>query len=303
MRKTQLDRAFAEKFASDERFAECFLHVAKRGDCILGGCDAEQCSCTVRRTREKPQHCAGDDAERAFATDKELLPIVSGVVFAQRAHSVGDRPVGEHDLQTEHESAHRAVSQYRRAAGVCCDQSTDLGGAFCGKREWKESVGALSSGLYVSQHAARVNGHREAGRIERAYATHAREAEHDRAVKTERRRTRSEAGVTALRDDRSAGIDAGAHASSERSGVARARNGKCRAGKCATPIGYIRCNVGGFGEQAARTADRGELIEHARVHACCARCASLALTRRTIASLYGVGMPVRRPNATTAPLM
>ena len=35
----------------------------------------------------------------------------------------------------------------------------------------------------------------------------------------------------------------------------------------------------------------------------CASSVSRALIKRTIASLYGVGVPVRRPNATTAPLM
>ena len=44
----------------------------------------------LARPREELQHRRGDDAERAFGADEELLQVIAGVVLAQRAQAVPD---------------------------------------------------------------------------------------------------------------------------------------------------------------------------------------------------------------------
>ena len=69
--------------------------------------------------RKETERCRGHDAERALGADEELLQVVAGVVLAQRRQPVEHAPVRQHDLQAEHERAHHAVAQHRRAPGVC----------------------------------------------------------------------------------------------------------------------------------------------------------------------------------------
>ena len=81
------------------------------------------------RRREQLQHRRGDDAERALGADEQLLEVVAGVVLAQAAQAVPDAPVGQHDLEAEHELARVAEAQHRGAAGVggrCCRRSSQL---------------------------------------------------------------------------------------------------------------------------------------------------------------------------------
>ena len=75
--------------------------------------------------RKQPERCRGHDAERAFGADEELLQVVAGVVLAQRRQLVEHAPVRQHDLEAEHERAHHAVAQHRRAAGVRRDDAAE----------------------------------------------------------------------------------------------------------------------------------------------------------------------------------
>ena len=87
--------------------------------------------------RIEPQHRGGDDAERAFGAEEQLLQVVAGVVLAQPAQAVPDAAVGQHHLETEHLLARGAVAQDVDAAGVGREVAADLAAAFCGERKRK----------------------------------------------------------------------------------------------------------------------------------------------------------------------
>ena len=73
---------------------------------------------------------AGDDAERAFGADEEMLQVEAGVVLAQAVQAVPDPAVGEHHFEAEHVLARIAVAQHAGAAGVGRDVAADLARAF-----------------------------------------------------------------------------------------------------------------------------------------------------------------------------
>src|SRR5580704_6590385 len=70
------------------------------------------------RSREQLQGRGGDDPERAFAADEELLQVVAGIVLAQAAQPVPDPPIREHDFEAQGQLARIAVAQYRDAAAL-----------------------------------------------------------------------------------------------------------------------------------------------------------------------------------------
>ena len=91
------------------------------------------------RRREELQHRGGDDAERAFGADEELLQVVAGVVLAQAAQAVPDAAVGKHDLDAQRQLARVAEAQHRGAAGVGRQVAADRAAALGGERQRKHA--------------------------------------------------------------------------------------------------------------------------------------------------------------------
>ena len=104
--------------------------VEERSERIEPGDRSEQRR-LVRRGRPQLQHGRGDDAERAFPTDEEVLEVVAGRVLHEGAASVPDRAVGEHRFDPHHVVSHVAVADDVVAAGVGCDTAAHRRGAAC----------------------------------------------------------------------------------------------------------------------------------------------------------------------------
>ncbi len=94
------------------------------------------------RQREKAQGRGGDDAERAFAADEELLHVVAGIVLAQRAQAVPHAAIGQHDFEAEHQRARIAVAQHLDTAGIGRDIAADLARAFGAEAQGEEAIDA-----------------------------------------------------------------------------------------------------------------------------------------------------------------
>ena len=131
------------------------------------------------RTRKQLQARGRDHAERAFGADEQVVEVVAGVVLAQARESVEHLPVGQHDLETEHEFARHAVAQRIQAAGVGREVAADLAAALGAERQRKETVGPLGRGLHVGENAAGLGDHREIGGIHFADAVQAPQRKHD----------------------------------------------------------------------------------------------------------------------------
>ena len=74
---------------------------------------------------EKFQEDLGDDAQRAFRADEEVLHRVAGDVLDAGVAEAGDEAVGQHDFEPHHVVAGHAVFQPAQAAGVLGDVAAD----------------------------------------------------------------------------------------------------------------------------------------------------------------------------------
>ena len=78
-----------------------------------------------RDRRHQPQRGRGDDAERAFGADQQLVEAVAAIVLLEARQAVVDRAVGQHRLDPRDQRAHRPEAQHLRAAGIGRDQPAD----------------------------------------------------------------------------------------------------------------------------------------------------------------------------------
>ncbi len=193
-------------------------HDLEAGDASRGalGGDAEQLKRRFRRfdpgergfdrawPRHEAKHCGGDDAERAFRADEQVLQVVAGVVFLQLVEVVHHPAIGEHDFDAEHMRARDAVGDRRGAAGIGRKVAADGAGAF-GRQELRIKPvhlrGSLAGAL---QGDACFTGNGVRRRIDFADAVEPIERQHDLVV--QRDLAADEAGVAALRHDRRAGV-------------------------------------------------------------------------------------------------
>ncbi len=86
------------------------------------------------------QHGGGDDAQRAFRADEQVLQVVAGVVLAQAAQAVPHAPVRQHDFQPEHQVARIAVAQHIDAARIGGKIAADLAELLRGGQAQREKA-------------------------------------------------------------------------------------------------------------------------------------------------------------------
>ena len=158
------------------------------------------------RARKELQHRRGDDAERAFRADEQVLEIVAGVVLLELVEAVHHGAVRQHHFDAEREIARDAVSERAGAAGIGRKIAADGGAAFAAERERKQPVGGGGGGLRIRQHHAGLAGHGARSRIDLADLVEPREREDDLVAAFVRDRAADHAGVAALRHDRGAGL-------------------------------------------------------------------------------------------------
>ena len=192
------------------------------------------------------RRCRRHDAERAFGADEELLQVVAGVVLAQRRQLVEHAPVRQHDLEAEHERAHHAVAQHRRAAGIGRDDAAERRAALGSERHRQQAIDGGGGGLQLGQHAAGLGGQRIARSGSTARILRMRRS--DRRISLPagaRRRAAAVARVAALRHER----DPLARAMADKLRHARGRIGQGDQGRTApvnaAKIGFEGRAIGG----------------------------------------------------------
>ena len=78
--------------------------------------------------------------ERAFGADEQRFDVVAGVVLAQALEPRQHAAVRQHHLQAEHQVAHHAVAQHRRAAGIGGQIAADLAAALRTQAQGKQPL-------------------------------------------------------------------------------------------------------------------------------------------------------------------
>ena len=196
----------------------------------------------------EPEHGGGNDAERSFRADKQLLEVVTGIVLAQSAQPVPDAPVGQHDFQAEDLVARGAVAQHIDAAGVGREVAADLAAALGGKRKREQPACVGGRFLHRGQHAACLDGHRVIQGIELADPAHARKREHDLAPGPARHRAAGKAGIAALRHERDALARAERDHAGDFGGAGRAYHALGGSRVLPAPVGKVRGGILRVGE-------------------------------------------------------
>ena len=214
--------------------------------------------------RVQLQRRRGDDRERSFAADQEVAQVVAGVVLAQAREAVPDATFGGDRLDAETELARVAVADDLRAAGVRRQVAADGAAALGGEAEREQQVVRRRGFLHALQHATRFGDERQVGAVDAADAVHARGREDDlRSARIGNRGT-DEAGVAALRDDRSA-VRATRHDHRGDLGGRRRADDRERAPLETTPpIDLVWRAI--VADEHLRCADRGaQIVEQAHV--------------------------------------
>ena len=125
-RGDRLDLAARHYFETAEPVADGAAQALHDLQGLLDALAFEQRQGRAARRRKQLQHSRGDDAERSFGADEELLERVARIVLAQRAQAVEDASIRQHHFQPEHQIPHRSVAQHRRATGIGRDIAADL---------------------------------------------------------------------------------------------------------------------------------------------------------------------------------
>ncbi len=139
----------------DHGFDARAQHQLERGDAAGGavGGEVEQVDRGLRRRhagkggldrarpRHQAQHRRGNDAERAFRADEQVLEVVAGIVLLQLVEIVQHAAVGQHDFEAERMRARDAVGDRRGAAGIGRKIAADGAAAFRRQKLRIEPVG------------------------------------------------------------------------------------------------------------------------------------------------------------------
>ena len=153
------------------------------------------------RRGEELERGGGDDAERAFAADKELADVVAGGVFVQRGEVGEQAAVGQHHFQPEHQIARGAVAHHVQPAGIAGDVAADLAASATGKIEREKTSGLGSGSLNAVQHAARIGSEGVVYHADAADFVEPRQVQHNAA---RRHAAAHQPCVAALRGNRDA---------------------------------------------------------------------------------------------------
>ena len=122
----------------------------------------------------------GDDAERALGADEQGFHVVAGVVLAQALQARQHPAVGQHHFEAQHQVAHHAVAQDRRAAGIGREVAADLRGALRSQAQGEQALGIARGALRLGEGAAGLDDHGIVGGVDlRARDSGAAQRQHD----------------------------------------------------------------------------------------------------------------------------
>jgi hypothetical protein len=187
-----------------------------------------------------------------------MLEIVAGIVLPEPPQPVPDPPVGQDDLEPEHEVARVAIAQHVHAARVGREIAADHAAALSAETQWKEAVDFVGGLLDGREDDAGFGGQRIVERIDVADAVQPRERDDDLVRSLARHRRHAHPGVAALRNDRRPGFRAELHDRGDFPGIGRTHHGGRRAHVDAAPVLHVRFDVSRLGEDVLRADDAAE---------------------------------------------
>jgi hypothetical protein len=243
LRTRERDAIARYKLEAGQPVTDRLAHRAEQGDRCRYVAEGDPRGRRRARAGEELEDRRGDDAQRAFAAQENLLQVVSGIVLAQPAQAVPYFAVGEHDFEAEHELTSIAVAQHRRAAGIGRQIAADRTASFGGERQREQHAGRRGRLLNAGQRHPRFNGHRRVVGVDRAHAIHSRQGQHDLIAGRVRRGAAAEPRVASLRHDGHPMTGAATHDGRDFVGRPRADHCARAAAIALSPVSYVRRDV------------------------------------------------------------
>jgi hypothetical protein len=156
--------------------------------------------------REELAARCGDETQRAFGTDEQLLQVIARVVLAQAAQAVEHPAIRQHHFKPEHQLARGAKTQHRGTTRIGREVAAQLATALRRQAQRKQPAGIGSCRLQGRQHAAGFGRDAVVGGIEVADPVQATRGQQDFTALWRRMRNGAadQAGVPALRHHRDA---------------------------------------------------------------------------------------------------
>jgi ABC-type glutathione transport system ATPase component len=204
-----------------------------------------------RLARMQLQDCLGDDPERAFAADEQVLQIEARGVLAQCAQAIPDPPVRQHDLEPEHLVARRAEAQHVDAAAIGRDRAADHRRAACAPIHGETAIDLFCGVVQRLQDRAGFRGDRVACGIDREDPVHPGERQDDAGPLAARHGAAAKSGVASLRHDRDAVPGADLDEAGDLLGRSRARHQERLAAIDPPHVDGVRGHIPGL-EEALR---------------------------------------------------
>ncbi len=200
--------------------------------------------------RDQPQRDGGDDPERPFGADQQLVEAVAAIVLLEPGQAIVDRAVGKHCFDPGDQRAHGAEFQHLGAAGVGRGEPADGAAAARAERQRKAHPGGVRGLVQRGEDHAGLGDGEAIFRAERADAVHPPQRQQQRRAVGRRRRPGRHAGVAALRDERDAMLGGELHDLHDLLGRSRREDRRRRAVHPAAPVGDPRLDLAGVGDHA-----------------------------------------------------
>jgi hypothetical protein len=180
------------------------LQSAQHGQGVGGAGKAEPGDGAAADRRYQPQRCGGDNAQRPFRTDQQLVEIVAAIVFLEARKPVVDGAVGQHRFHALHQRAHGPEAQHLGAAGVGGDEAADGAAAARAQGQRETPADLVRRGVQIGEdHPSLGDGHAGLS-VQHADFGHPPQRQEQRRAIFRRRRARDHAGIAALRHQRHA---------------------------------------------------------------------------------------------------
>ena len=150
---------------------------------------------------EQLHRCRGDNAKRAFRTDKKMPKIIAGIVLAKAAEKIQHAPAHQHNFNAKRQLARRAIANDIQPAGIGAKIAADGAATFGGEVQREVQPFGLGSLMQCLQNAAGLDGHRHIGGVNLADAVHPPQRQNDAVAGFVGCGTAHETGIAALRDN------------------------------------------------------------------------------------------------------
>src|SRR3546814_11818651 len=107
----------------------------KKGKGGFGRFHADPADGPIGNGGDQTQACGGDDTDRPFRADQQLLYVIAAVVLLERIQALMNTAVWQHRPNPFDKRSHAAMTQHLRSACTAFNEASDGGRSLCAQAE------------------------------------------------------------------------------------------------------------------------------------------------------------------------